>query len=216
MRMWYLPSFFTRGEMWLCPLNSDKRRLYSSATLEGAFWSGTGFFQLFVTYSVKKIWPLEDPAPKAISAVLPGVGISDFLQWWMMVRRWSFAHMALAGLVFRSTETTQNENICWSMTLSFLVFISLLLGTQLWVYVLWSVGCIVVLFHRTFLWGKVGGGLRWEKKKNFKNPTIRSSTIPPVQSATGCSFSTVVRGISKTVLVYHRTFINIMHKSHQI
>lgn len=54
MRMWYLPSFFTRGEMWLCPLNSDKRRLYSSATLEGAFWSGTGFFQLFVTYSYSK------------------------------------------------------------------------------------------------------------------------------------------------------------------
>ena len=215
MRMWYLPSFFTRGEMWLCPLNSDKRRLYSSATLEGAFWSGTGFFQLFVTYSYSKCG-FGGSSTKSHQRCPPRSG-----------------HQWFPAVVDDGAEVIlHSHGTCWSSFQIYrddpkwehlLIHDSVISGLYFTLVGHTAMGlCALVCgmycspVSQNFLWGKVGWGLRWEKKKNFKNPTIRSSTIPPVQSATGCSFSTVVRGISKTVLVYHRTFINIMHKSHQI
>lgn len=132
------------SKMWAdCVLEIlQKLRLHSSATLEGAFWSGMGLFSssLWHIQSSKfGLWRIQHQKPSALSSLEWASEISCSGGWWCW--RWSFAHMALAGLVFRSTETTRNENICWSMTLSFLVFISLLLGTQLWVLCsgLWDV-----------------------------------------------------------------------------
>lgn len=107
---------------WLCPPNSDKRRLGNGTGLVSPLW-----------YNQKCGLRRTQPHSNQ-SSVNSYSG-----EWWcrgypLLTCSWTCSTMlALAGLVFWSTETIWNGNICWSMTLSLLVLIPLLLCTQLWV-----------------------------------------------------------------------------------